>query len=94
MDIFILVYLRKIICTGLFTQVYLHRYIYIYWYNYTGIFTAASQCPTVCEILRPINTQLYGRLVIDVICNGGFTWVKVVARNSQALHLSWQGIQR
>ena len=30
-------------------------------------------------------------LVVDVICNHGNTWVKVVARKAQATHLVWAG---
>ena len=28
---------------------------------------------------------------VDVVCNHGFTWVKVIARKPQALHIVWTG---
>lgn len=30
-------------------------------------------------------------LVVDVVANQGHTWVKVIARKAQALHLIWAG---
>ena len=31
-------------------------------------------------------------VVVDVIADGGYCWIKVTARNASALHLTWQGI--
>ena len=28
------------------------------------------------------------KICIDIVCNGGHTWVKVVARNPEALHMN------
>ena len=30
-------------------------------------------------------------IVVDIICNHGYTWVKVVARKAEALHRIWAG---
>lgn len=30
-------------------------------------------------------------VVVDVIADGGYCWIKVTARNASALHLTWQG---
>ena len=31
-------------------------------------------------------------LYVDIVCDNGYTWVKVIARNAQSLHLIWAGI--
>ncbi|KAI0231889.1 hypothetical protein LSAT2_017770 [Lamellibrachia satsuma] len=39
-----------------------------------------------CDNARP-------PLIVDVICNRGNKWVKVVARKAQAVHLVWAGMR-
>ena len=31
------------------------------------------------------------QVLVDVVYEGGHRWVKVIARNAQALHLTWAG---
>lgn len=42
------------------------------------------------NVLRPFKYQ-NSRLEVDIVCDGGSSWVKVVARNAKALTLISQG---
>ena len=58
----------------------------------SGIVQAVETLPHVTQVLQPFPCP--GQdvpLTVDVVCNHGYTWVKVVARNAQALHLTWAG---
>ncbi|XP_056007687.1 UPF0415 protein C7orf25 homolog isoform X4 [Ostrea edulis] len=60
--------------------------------HYTGCLHAAYNAPQVTQILSPFSLE--GRtenLVVDVVANQGYTWIKVIARKAQALHLVWAG---
>lgn len=46
----------------------------------------SSENPT--EVLKPFKlSKSFSRLTVDIICNGGAAWVKVIARNARALTL-------
>ncbi|XP_078320372.1 UPF0415 protein C7orf25 homolog isoform X2 [Crassostrea virginica] len=60
--------------------------------HFAGCIHAAYNAPGVVQILSPFAMD--GRsenLVVDVVANQGQTWVKVIARKAQALHLIWAG---
>lgn len=60
--------------------------------HFAGCVHAAYNAPGVVQILSPFSME--GRtenLVVDVVANQGHTWVKVIARKAQALHLIWAG---
>ena len=51
-----------------------------------------ERLPNVTMALQPFPLPDNERpLCVDVVCNDGFTWVKVIARKAQALHLVWAG---
>ncbi|XP_067948509.1 UPF0415 protein C7orf25 homolog [Watersipora subatra] len=54
----------------------------------SGILQVVKQSDDVSEVIYYIRK--YG-IVVDVVCNGGRTWKKVIARNPQSLHLIWAG---
>ena len=54
-----------------------------------GIVEAATTLPHVIEIMHKASRPY--TLVVDLICGQGRMWVKVIARNAQALHLIWAG---
>lgn len=57
-----------------------------------GILTAVETLPGLVEVLKPFPCPTSAHpLVVDLICNQGYTWVKVVARKAQALHFVWAG---
>ena len=61
--------------------------------HFAGCIHAAYNAPGVVQILSPFAMD--GRsenLVVDVVANQGQTWVKVIARKAQALHLIWAGM--
>ncbi|XP_062578859.1 UPF0415 protein C7orf25 homolog [Saccostrea cucullata] len=60
--------------------------------HFAGCLHTAYNAPGVVQILCPFSMD--GRtenLVVDVVANQGHTWVKVIARKAQALHLIWAG---
>ena len=60
--------------------------------NIEGIVAAIETFPNVTHVLHPFHCPGYEHpLVVDVICNNGYSWVKVIARKAQALHLIWAG---
>jgi hypothetical protein len=60
--------------------------------NLQGVVDAVETFPDVCQVLQPFQCPGYEHpLVVDVVCNHGYTWVKVIARKAQALHLIWAG---
>lgn len=61
--------------------------------HYAGILYMSECLPQVTSILQPFSVQsrITGSLVVDIVCNHGLTWVKVIARKAQALHLVWAG---
>ncbi len=57
-----------------------------------GIMESIESLPGILKVLQPFSCpQLSFSLVVDVVCNHGYTWVKVIARKPQALHLIWAG---
>ncbi len=57
-----------------------------------GIMGCITARPEVYNVLQPFHCQLVPYpLVVDVVANHGATWVKVIARKAQALHLIWAG---
>ena len=30
-------------------------------------------------------------VLVDIVCNHGYSWIKVIGRNAQGLHLTWLG---
>ena len=42
------------------------------------------------NVLKPFKYE-NSRLEVDIVCNGGSSWVKVIARNAKALTLISQG---
>ncbi|XP_061185667.1 UPF0415 protein C7orf25 homolog [Saccostrea echinata] len=60
--------------------------------HFAGCLHAAYNAPGVVQILCPFSmTGRTENLVVDVVANQGHTWVKVIARKAQALHLIWAG---
>ena len=57
-----------------------------------GILGAVETFPDVVEVLKPFPCPpMTHPLFVDLICNHGYTWVKVIARKAQALHFVWAG---
>jgi hypothetical protein len=55
-------------------------------YHLEGIVNAVEKLPDVTEILRRFTSAyLKHPVTVDIICDGGQTWVKVIARNVKAL---------
>lgn len=54
----------------------------------TGVLDTVKQSDEVTEVV--CDLRRYG-IVVDVVCDGGRTWKKVIARNPQSLHLIWAG---
>lgn len=54
----------------------------------TGIFDVVKHSSDVTDVV--CDMKKYG-IIIDVVCDGGKTWKKVIARNPQSLHLIWAG---
>ena len=60
--------------------------------NLQGVVDAVETFPDVSQVLQPFQCPGHEHpLVVDVVCNHGYTWVKVIARKAQALHLIWAG---
>nr|XP_057924638.1 UPF0415 protein C7orf25 homolog [Doryrhamphus excisus] len=61
----------------------------------TAIVESAESLEDVVAVLHVFSYQdAAGRkqtLVVDVVANGGHTWVKAVGRKAEALHNIWQG---
>ena len=57
---------------------------------FPGILESVESLPDVVEVLHPFSCPGL-QCVVDVVCNQGYSWVKVIARNAQALHLRWAG---
>jgi len=57
-----------------------------------GISQTVRTLPHVTEVLAAVYSRCAGHtVVVDAVCNHGYTWVKVIARKAQALHLVWAG---
>ncbi|ELU06361.1 hypothetical protein CAPTEDRAFT_204981 [Capitella teleta] len=57
-----------------------------------GIVEAAETLPNVVLILHTFCSRDQPHpIVVDVVCNHGYTWVKVIARKPEALHLVYSG---
>lgn len=54
----------------------------------SGVLNVVKRSEDVQDVI--CDLKRYG-IVVDVVCNGGKTWKKVVARNPQSLHLIWAG---
>ena len=53
---------------------------------FTGIALCAEHLPNVVAVLRPLQTpDSPNPIVVDVVCDGGRTWVKVITKNTKAL---------
>ncbi|XP_068605141.1 UPF0415 protein C7orf25 homolog [Brachionichthys hirsutus] len=61
----------------------------------TAIVQSAESLEGVVALLRVFAYQdaagVRQTLVVDVVANGGHTWVKAVGRKAEALHSIWQG---
>lgn len=56
-----------------------------------GLIEAAEQLSGVTHVLQTYSNEDRESLTIDLICNEGYAWVKVIARQAQALHLVYAG---
>ncbi|XP_078696803.1 UPF0415 protein C7orf25 homolog [Branchiostoma floridae x Branchiostoma belcheri] len=60
-----------------------------------AIITTAESLPAISSLLHPFHfTDQSGNrvtLTVDVAANHGLTWVKVIARKAQAMHVIWLG---
>jgi len=54
----------------------------------TGVLSAVKESTDVQEVICELKQY---NVIVDVICDGGKTWKKVIARNPQSLHLIWAG---
>ena len=54
----------------------------------SGILSVVKESEGVTQVIYDLKR--YG-IVVDVVCDGGKTWKKVIARNPQSLHLIWAG---
>ena len=52
---------------------------------------AAELNQNVQSLFKTFTLVNYGNVLVDVVASDGRSWVKVVARNAQALHIIWQG---
>lgn len=51
-----------------------------------GVFEAVKQSQGVLQVI--CDRRQY-KIIIDVVCDNGKTWKKIIARNPQSLHLIW-----
>jgi len=64
--------------------------VYALWFS--GIITVAAKLSNVTHVLRHFATSgSDDGVVVDVICNYGQTWIKIIARNSKALNYDIAG---
>lgn len=54
----------------------------------SGVLKVVKESVDVQEVI--CDLRKYG-IIVDVVCNSGKTWKKVIARNPQSLHLIWAG---
>jgi hypothetical protein len=55
-------------------------------YHLQGIVTGAERLPGVTRVLHSLHSpRLKHSVIVDIVCNEGQTWVKVIARNAKAL---------
>lgn len=54
----------------------------------SGVLEVVKESNDVQEVI--CDFKKYG-ITVDVVCDGGKTWKKVIARNPQSLHLIWAG---
>lgn len=54
----------------------------------SGVLKVVKESDDVQEVI--CDLRKYG-IIVDVVCDGGKTWKKVIARNPQSLHLIWAG---
>ena len=60
--------------------------------HFAAIVHAATHLPGVIRVMRPFTSpDRQHNLLVDVVADQGRSWVKVVARKGQALHLVWAG---
>lgn len=61
-----------------------------------AVLLSAEQEKDVIAVFKPFCFLGFNSeeliVVVDVIADGGYCWIKVTARNASALHLTWQGI--
>ncbi|XP_077415877.1 UPF0415 protein C7orf25 homolog [Vanacampus margaritifer] len=61
----------------------------------TAVLDSAESLPGVLAVLHVFSYRAAGgdksTLVVDVVADGGHTWVKAVGRKAEALHNIWQG---
>ena len=63
-------------------------YVYIIFYLEISITNSDN-----FKVLKIFKDKAQNVLYVDIVCDNGYTWVKVIARNAQSLHLIWAGIQ-
>ncbi|XP_070183199.1 uncharacterized protein, partial [Littorina saxatilis] len=60
--------------------------------HFAAIVHAVTHLPHVTDVMRPFTSpDRRESLVVDVVADQGRSWVKVIARKGQALHLVWAG---
>ena len=60
--------------------------------HFAAVVHAATCLPGVTRVLRSFTApDRQHNLLVDVVADQGRSWVKVVARKGQALHLVWAG---
>jgi len=65
----------------------------------SGVIQAVETTESVISLLSVFHykcsgddqTEASGSCIVGVVGNGGCVWIKVIARNPQALHRIWQG---
>lgn len=59
-----------------------------------ALFEAAVSLTDVIAVLAPFPRQdeKQSNLLVDLVADGGATWIKVVARSARGLHFTWAGM--
>ena len=70
-----------------------HRFLFRrHCLTYSAIVERLEELPDVTAVLKRFHSPGGASVEVDVICNEGYTWVKVVARKAEALHRVWAGL--
>ena len=54
-------------------------------YHLSAIVQALENCQLPTDILKSFSNHDEKKLIVDIVCDGGFSWIKVIARSPAAL---------
>ena len=69
-----------------------HHQLPLHLSRLTAIVERLESLPDVTHVLKRFTSPDGACVEVDVTCNHGYTWVKVIARKAEALHRVWAGI--